>query len=361
MTSFPPLYFTAKAFYNSFPMSNPYSIFDKAEKKRELSKFLEAIPLYLEAMRLSGKDPELKAACYFSLGDTYRMVGDFTKSGSCYRAAHKLAVAAGDETKALDARVGLALSLRATGSLKEALAIFNESLKAYKKLDDKAGVAFTLWSRAGALRLKGELKPAIEGFKEAKTLFSRMRDRGGIGYCLTGLGGASRVLGKHKDSNRYYTQANGLFRETKDLFGVAYSYCGIANSMRMMGDFKGSLKFFKKAKDNYKKIGDKVSYAYTLWGEGTALQLIGRDAEAQKDFKAAEALFMETRDRRGLIYCALSTGELDFKKDRKKGVKAFGSALKKAEKLGLGVESRYARELLAAAQKAPETLPLNLA
>jgi len=234
-------------------------------------------------------------------------------------------------------------------------------LKAYKKVEDKAGVAFTLWSRAGALRLKGDLKPAIEGFKEAKTMFSRMRDRGGVGYCLTGLGGASRVMGRYKDSSKYYTQANSLFRELKDTFGVAYSYCGIANSMRMMGDFKGSLKFFKKAKDNYKKIGDKVSYAYTLWGEGTALQILGRNAEALKDFQESAGLFKETRDRRGLIYCELSAGELDFKQDRKKGVRAFSSALKKAEKLGLGVESRYARELLLAAQKSPESIPLNLA
>lgn len=342
-------------------MSNPYSVFDKAEKKRALSKFLEAIPLYLEVMRVSGKDRDLKSACYFSLGDTYRMVGDFTKSGKCYRAAHKLAIVAGDETRALDARVGLALSLRATGELKEALKIFDESLKAYRKLDDKAGVAFALWSRAGALRLKGDLKAAIEGFKEAKIMFSRMRERAGVGYCLTGLGGASRVLGRHKDSNRYYTEANALFRESKDTFGVAYSYCGIANSMRMMGDFKGSLRFFKKAKENYKKIGDKVSYAYTLWGEGTALQILGQDKEALKDFNEAAALFKETRDRRGLIYCALSVGELDFKKDRKKGVRAFTSALKKAEALGLGVESRYARELLKAAKDAPDSIPLNLA
>lgn len=342
-------------------MSNPYSIFNRAEKKRELSRFLEAIPLYLEAMRLAGKDPEIKAACYFSLGDTYRMVGDFTRSGKCYKAAHRLVVAAGDETRALDARVGLALSLRASGELKEALAILEDALKAYRKFGDRAGVAFTLWSRAGALRLKGDLRKAVEGFKEAKTMFSAMRERAGVGYCLTGLGGASRVLGKYKDSNRYYTQANALFRESKDVFGVAYSYCGIANSMRMMGDFKGSLRFFKKAKDNYRKIGDKVSYAYTLWGEGTALQVLGRGKEAMKDFKEAAALFKETKDRRGLIYCALSVGELDFLKDRKKGLAAFKSALRKAEKLGLGVESRYARELISAAAKAPESIPLNLA
>lgn len=342
-------------------MSNPYSIFDRAEKKRALSKFLDAIPLYIEVMRHPSSDRELKTACQFSLGDTYRMVGDFTKSGRCYRAAHKGSLASGDEARAIDAQVGLALSLRATGSLKEALGIFADCLKAYRKLDDRAGIAFTLWARSGALRLKGDLKEAIAGFKEARAMFSRMRDRSGVGYCLTGLGGASRVLGRHKDSRKYYAEANRRFMELRDTFGVAYSYCGIANSMRMMGDFKGSLAFFKKAKVNYRKIGDKVSYAYTLWGEGTALQVLGRDEEALKDFKEAAALFKETKDRRGLIYCALSTGELDFKKDRKKGVLAFKAALKKAASLGLGVESRYAKELLRAAKDSPESIPLNLA
>ncbi|MBE7415889.1 MAG: tetratricopeptide repeat protein [Deltaproteobacteria bacterium] len=103
----------------TIPMSNPYSIFDKAERKRSLSRFLEAIPLYLEARRLSGIDDELKSACYFSLGDTYRMVGEFTRAGKCYAESRKLLLALGDEERALDAMVGLALSLRATGEVKE--------------------------------------------------------------------------------------------------------------------------------------------------------------------------------------------------------------------------------------------------
>ena len=51
-------------------MANNYAIFDRAEKKRALSKFLDAIPLYIEAMRLSGNDRELKMSCSFALGDT---------------------------------------------------------------------------------------------------------------------------------------------------------------------------------------------------------------------------------------------------------------------------------------------------
>ena len=146
-------------------LSDPYKIFDKAEKKREGSKFLEAIPLYLEARRLSAADKDLKSACYFSLGDTYRMVGEFTKAGRCYMEAHKLVEKLGDPVRAFDALVGLGLSMRALGDVKEALAIFNRALKGYEKIGDRNGMAFTMWARAGALRIKGDLKAAIAGFK----------------------------------------------------------------------------------------------------------------------------------------------------------------------------------------------------
>jgi len=182
-----------------------------------------------------------------------------------------------------------------------------------------------------------------------------------VGYCLTGLGGASRVAGDLRASLGYYRQANRSFTALKDTFGKAYSYCGIANALRMKGDFSGALKNFKMAKTNYRRIGDKVSYAYTLWGEGTAYQLLGKDAPAHKDFIEAERLFRDTKDKRGLVYCMMSLGELEFRKDPKKGMRMLKKALKRAEALGIGVETGYARRLLRTAEKTPDKLPLNLA
>ena len=197
------------------------------------------------------------------------------------------------------------------------------------------------------------------GFKEARALFVRLKDRSGVGYCLTGLGGASRVEGRHKESHKYYTEANRVFRGLKDTFGIAYSYCGIANSLRMQGDFKGSLKSFEKARTNYKKIGDKVSYAYTLWGEGTAFQMLGMDERARAGFETAQKLFKETKDKRGLVYCRISLSELAYGNSRARAIKGAEAALERAKELSLGVETRYAREVLKAMKKG--TVPLNLA
>ena len=170
------------------------------------------------------------------------------------------------------------------------------------------------------------------------------------------------MLGRIDDSYRYYAKANQTFRMLHDTFGTAYSYCGLANATRMQGDFKGSLKCFNKAKTHYKKIGDKVSFAYTLWGEGTAFKMLSRLPEARRDFLYAQQLFKETRDERGLSYCELSLGELEFLKGgRAKAMLLFKKALKRARRFSFAVEIKYANRLLQALKsKSWERFPFNL-
>ncbi len=335
------------------------ALFERAEKKRAASRFIEAIPLYLEAKAKARADAELRADCAFSLGDTYRMVGEFTLAARSYRDAYAIGLKLGEESMAIDATVGLGLSLRATGGYAEAVKLFNSALKYYRSGKDRDGEAFVLWARAGVYRFKGDVKKAVEGFRTSRDLFKRLNDDSGIAYSLAGLGGASRVLGRHKDSFKYYTAANLLFRDLRDTFGTAYTYCGIANSMRMRGDFAGSLDYFRRAKRSYKRIGDRVSYAYTLWGEGTALAMLGRVKVAQRRFLEADGLFKETRDKRGRIYCMISEAQLVAIEDEKKGVRKLDSALKKALSLGLKTEAGYAQDSIKAAGK--RALPLNLA
>jgi len=128
----------------------------------------------------------------------------------------------------------------------------------------------------------------------------------------------------------------------------------------MKGDFKGSLLYFKKAKQHYKKIGDKVSFAYTLWGEGTAFKMMNKLEDAKKDFLDAQKLFKETIDERGLSYCELSLGELEFLKGRFVNASALlKKALKRAKGFSFGIEIKHANRLIKAL-KTGKGFPFNL-
>lgn len=340
---------------------DPYALYEAGMKRKETSRFALAVPLFKEACRLAGRDLEFKLDCLFALADTFRMVGDFSGASINYRKAEKLALKLQRPERAIDASVGLALSLRARGDFKETIRLLNIALRRYRSENDKLAIAFTLWARAGAYRVKGDTLGALRGFKEASALFVRLKDASGVGYSLTGLGGASRVAGDFKASYRYYLRANKVFRELKDTFGVAYSFCGLANALRMKGDLIGAGAYFKKARTNYKRIGDKVSYAYTLWGEGSLYQIMGKRALSRRNFDEAGKLFKETGDSRGLIYCELGYAQGDFLEGRaKEALKRLKRAQKRAEKLALKIEAGYARQLIRTIERNPGEMPLNL-
>jgi tetratricopeptide (TPR) repeat protein len=340
---------------------DPYELFVAGMERKSASRFASAVPLFEDAIKLAGRDREFRLDCLFALADTFRMVGDFLAASKNYRAAEKLAKSLNMNERAVDASVGLALSLRARGEFKETIILLNKALRKYRSSDDQLAIAFTIWARAGAYRVKGDTKGALKGFGESRTLFTKLKDRSGVGYSLTGLGGASRVAGDFSASKRYYSMANKLFREIRDTFGIAYSYCGLANALRMKGNFKEAGEYFKRAKTNYKRIGDKVSYAYTLWGEGSLYQQTGKRALSKRDFLEAALLFKETGDKRGLVYCELGYGQNEFLAgDVKKALRRIKMALKQAEKLALKTEAGYARELIGAINNRPEAMPLNL-
>jgi tetratricopeptide (TPR) repeat protein len=295
------------------------SIFCHAERLRERSFYPQSLRLFKKALQgyIKTGDRDGIFHCLFSLGDTYRMVGDFDLAAKSYAGIIELAKKNRAPIKVADAKVGLGLSLRAQGKWKEAIKFIHESRKIYKRKGDSEGIAFTLWAEAGALRIKGDIPGAIKVFKESHKIFKSMKDTQGIGYCLCGLGGASRIAGRFKDSLNYYTSANRLFSHMKDTFGKAYSYCGIGNAYRMLRDYKRALTHFSQATKLYEKMGDKVSYSYTLWGIATTHKMIGNYKKAHGYLTKAIMLFKKTRDPRGLIYCRLGLGEIDILKGKK--------------------------------------------
>ena len=294
-------------------------ILHHAEKLKEKSSFPQALRLFKTALRGYTKicDHNGIIQCMLSLGDTYRMVGNFDLAAKSYMDTIEYAKNIEASIQAADAKVGLGLSLRAQGKWKDAIKLIHESKRTYQKKRDSQGIAFTLWAEAGALRVKGDITGAIKIFKESYKVFKSLEDSQGVGYCLCGLGGTSRVAGRLKDSLNYYTSANKLFSSLRDTFGTAYSYCGIGNAYRMLEDYKSAFTHFAKAIRLYKRIGDKVSYSYTLWSLGSTYKMTGDFNNAEENFVKAMLLFKKTKDPRGIIYCRLGLGEIALLKAKK--------------------------------------------
>jgi tetratricopeptide (TPR) repeat protein len=334
---------------NSKKSSEIDSIFQRAEKLREQSLYPQSLTLFKKALHKykSRRDTLGAIHCALSIGDTYRMIGNFDRAARHYMYSIEQAKIIHVPLAVLDAKVGLALSLRAQGKWKDALKFIRESKNAYKKLDDNEGIAFTLWAEAGSLRIKGDIIRAIKVYKESYAMFKSLKDQHGAGYALCGLGGTSRIAGSFRDSKKYYETANKLFTKLKDTFGKAYSFCGIANAYRMLDDYERALKNFNKATTLYKNIGDEVSYSYTLWGLGMTHLLMGNDRKARDCFIRSKKLFQKTKDPRGIIYCRLGLGQLSLIAGRNAFAKnSIEASLTESMDHGFSVEACHAEALL---------------
>lgn len=320
-----------------------------ADVLRGRARYRESISCFTRALRACSRigNSTEEYYCLRSLGDLYRMTGQFERAMKMYESAVQRAKAIGDPVMAADARIGRGLSLRALGVWPEALGDIRAAKKVYREKRDLSGLAFAQWAEAGTLRIKGDIIGALRIFTEAHRLYRSLREQEGIGFSLCGLGGASRVAGRAKRSLAFYTAANRVFAEIRDRFGQAYSLCGMANAYRMLRDYENAFRFFSGATRLYRILGDTVSYAYTLWGIGTAHKMRGDYRKAREYFIKALNMFRRTKDPRGRIYCELALEEVAVLAGDAKGTrKRLLSLIEDLERFQFGVELCHARVML---------------
>ncbi|MEW6117280.1 MAG: tetratricopeptide repeat protein [Nitrospirota bacterium] len=328
-----------------------YNLIRKAEQLRERSVYREALQYFKKALLLSRKHHHLDGIIDATLAsaDIYRITGNFDLAIKNYEEALESCEALGNSLTAADCMVGIGLSLRAIGMWKESLKFIETAKKTYRKVNDKKGLAFSLWAEAGAQRVAGNITVAINGFKEAKRMFTALSFNSGIAYALCGLGGTHRIAGKYKESLDYYRRANALFASLKDTFGSAYSHCGIGNAYRMLGNYREAMNHFRKATRLYESIGDLVSYSYTLWSVAMVHKMNGDFARARRAVGKAMRNFRKTKDPRGIIYCDMALGEMLLLEGKKRAAeKKLRTASANADRHRFRLEQCHATVLLSA-------------
>ncbi|MBI1746181.1 MAG: tetratricopeptide repeat protein [Acidobacteria bacterium] len=323
--------------------------FDRGERMRAECRFTQAIH-WFERARTAAQplDREGELEALMALGDCERMIGAYPSAREHYEVAANLARRVRAVARQADARVGLALSLRATAGQEEAVRQLTAAVQLYQELKDWEGRAFALWACGGAYRFGGRLLHAVTCYRQALRLFTAHRHASGQGYALCGLGGAARVMGNAKASWDYYERANKLFGDLHDDFGTAYSFCGLGNALRLDEDYDGSLLFFDRAKNVYRTIKDKVSFSYTLWSEATTHKMVGRLGRAAKLFEKLQELFAQTGDVRGTVYVQLGHGELAaLRGEWRRAELLFKQGLAEARRRHFRLEACHAELLLA--------------
>lgn len=325
------------------------ALMSEAEVLRGETRYNESLKLFKKAFSLSKKLSYMDGLIdsNLAIADIHRIKGDFDKALAEYSEVIEICDAIGFERTMADAMVGISLSMKAQGLWKEALKNIKKANLFYKKEKDKKGIAFSLWAEGCVLRVKGDIAGSITKFNEAREIFSAIRFKSGFGYALCGLGGAHRMAGRNDKSMDYYKQANKIFTVLNDKFGIAYSFCGIGNAYRMINDYETAMEFFVNATELYEEFGDIVSHSYTLWSMANVSKMKMDFVSANNYLNRALKNFKKTKDSRGIAYCSLTNGEIEFMKGNYgQAEKLFKYAIEITESFDFALERCHANSFL---------------
>lgn len=104
---------------------------------------------------------------------------------------------------------------QAAGDIDEANKYFNQSLKSFRKNNNKKGIASTLYNLGTILEYRGDLKGAEKHYNDSLELGVPLQVRFGIALNLRQLGSIKHKYGNHKEAVELITKAVNILKEIK--------------------------------------------------------------------------------------------------------------------------------------------------
>ncbi len=187
---------------------------------------------------------------------------------------------------------------------------FETSLRLYRQLDDKDGIAH-LTNNLGVLALhQGRYEEAIQLLEQSLKLRRELDDMWGMATCLNNLGAAAGRLGHNRRAAGYYEEGLALSRQLGNLVLAAMLLTNLGDVAQEEGSREEAQALYAESLTLRRQLGEKVGIGYSLMRLGGIALDLGHPQRAYHDYAECLDLFDELGDREHLVYCLEAIAEV---------------------------------------------------
>jgi CHAT domain-containing protein/tetratricopeptide (TPR) repeat protein len=245
----------------------------------------------------------------------------------------------GDRRGVALARLNASYSYFDSGSVNEAGAEIEESLRLWREVGDWRGEALTMTARGNLQALLGDRYAALDSHRTARDIFRRMGDMQGEAVASNGLadvyedlnlmrdavdnyelalrlnkeignkdneavgnyylGRVHREAGDFTPALRHYEACLALSRRSGKLRMAAHALLDIAAIYTAQRKYEEALRLYRRSQDFYTQIGDLRRCALTHHGLGELRRARGELESAAGEYRQGLELFQRIRDKQG--------------------------------------------------------------
>lgn len=196
-----------------------------------------------------------------------------------------------EEGTALDvaqAKLAVAESSRRLGFLQDAEREWKASYRAARSAQDRAAMAWALWSGGTLARQRGRLNAALRWLTNGRDLAELAGERTAYGYTFAGIAETLRIQGDFEQARVLHEHVLSEARNAGESRHVVWALEGLAQIERNTGDPAAAAARFDEAARVAAASGDDRGHAWALRGQADVLSARGEHERALELLSAAE-------------------------------------------------------------------------
>jgi predicted ATPase/class 3 adenylate cyclase len=186
--------------------------------------------------------------------------------------------------------------------LERAEALCSESLALSRELNDRAGMANSLWMLGAAASARGQYASAHSQLEGAAVLFQEIGDSWKRGRCLTELSRIATEQGQYEQARTLLEESLKLYQALGDQLRLGWVRYLLASTLFVsQQDLPRARNLAEQSLMLYREVGDAWRSAYPLGVLGQIHLVQGEQALAREQLEESVAVFKEVGDRAGII------------------------------------------------------------
>ena len=239
----------------------------------------KALEYFLAAEALAKKlnRNNTKSEIQYQIGNTYIMRQEYQKAVEVLSEVVKDISAEGGKSLG-DAFYKLAQAYQTIGNNELAFEYHFKSLKIRESLDDKMGIAQSLYQIGGVHFFQGNHLKSIEYYEKCLEIAEELGSAGFKLSSLGAIGAAFSRLGKVEESLKYNLEAFEIAKSVDNKVGLAYITFNLGDDYQVLGEYEKALKYIEQSHRLKKELNDR-------WGQIGSTKAIGEIYVAKGDYK----------------------------------------------------------------------------
>jgi predicted ATPase/class 3 adenylate cyclase/uncharacterized protein HemY len=272
---------------------------EASSARPQISAAAHAKALYAAVRILLRADQESWRLCHPYLDESlklYRQLGDKAGIAKVLMLLGLISIVEGDDASAHS--------------------VAEEALQLYQQIGDNAGLAIAYYRFGQLFTRQCDFRSAYREFRASETYYRRAGDKSTLAYTLNELGVVALYMGNYPTGEQLLAEAVDLLREIRDPFGVAMLLSSLGEALAYQGQYAKARSILEESLRVAREAGvDKILLTGILSDLGYVARGQGEYEAAQDHYN--EALQIDREDLpngshlSGLGHLALHRGDLE--------------------------------------------------